>query len=269
MPHVYSLEHLTALRCTPPELVYVAARAGYDQVGLRTIPLGLPDEPECEVAHDPVLLRRTRDALAATGLSISDIELVRILPSMDPQSYEPAFAAGAELGATDVTASIWTSEAAYARDMFDEVCAVAKPYGLRLNLEFVAIANVRNLSQAAWILNSVDATNVGMLLDMYHLHRARVDLSELDGLPADWFSVCQLCDAPAGIPDSWEDIRQEVRERRLYLGEGAIDVSSILARLPDMVYALEIPNRTRLEELGPEAYARQCLRTARRYFGDG
>lgn len=263
---MYSLEHLTVLSCTPSELVHVAADAGYDQVGLRTMPLGIPGEPECDLAANPPLLRETRKALAATGLTVSDVEVVRIESALDPRSYERGFAAAAELGATDVTTSVWTSDAAYARDAFDATCAVAKPYGLRLNIEFVAIAEVRTLAQAIELLRSVEATNIGLLLDTYHVHRARTDVAELDGLPSGWFHYYQLCDAPAAIPASANAIREEVREHRLFLGEGRIDVAGILAHLPDVTYALEIPNLARLEESGPLEYARRCLATAKAYF---
>lgn len=263
---MYSLEHLTVLSCTPPELVHVAADAGYDQVGLRTMPLGIPGEPECDIAANPSLLRETRNALATTGLTVSDVEVVRIAAALDPRRYERGFAAAAELGATDVTTSVWTPDAAYARDSFEATCAVAKPYGLRLNIEFVAIADVRTLTQAVDLLRSVEATNIGLLLDTYHVHRAGADLAGLDNLPREWFHYCQLCDAPAAIPASDNEIREEVREHRLLLGEGRIDVAGILAHLPDVTYALEIPNLARLAEFGPLEYARRCLSSAKTYL---
>lgn len=37
MPYQYSLAHLTVLGCPPPELAYVAARAGYDYFSPRLI----------------------------------------------------------------------------------------------------------------------------------------------------------------------------------------------------------------------------------------
>ena len=44
MPYQYSLAHLTALGCPPPELAYVAARAGYDYISPRLIYMGLPGD---------------------------------------------------------------------------------------------------------------------------------------------------------------------------------------------------------------------------------
>ena len=44
MAQQYSLAHLTVLGCAPPEMTYIAARAGYDYVSLRPIFMGLPGE---------------------------------------------------------------------------------------------------------------------------------------------------------------------------------------------------------------------------------
>ena len=41
MSHIYSLVHLTDISCPPPEMIRVAAKAGYDSVSMRTIPMGL------------------------------------------------------------------------------------------------------------------------------------------------------------------------------------------------------------------------------------
>jgi sugar phosphate isomerase/epimerase len=266
MQRRYSLDHLTVLPATPPEVVHIAAEAGYDCVGLRIMPLGIPGEPDCEIARDANLKRQTRRALAETGLSISDIELVRILPEMNPGDYEAGFAAGAELGARDVTASVWTTDTSYALDMLEAVCAIAGRYELRVNLEFVAIAAIRTLSEASGLLRSLDASNIGIVLDMYHVDRGGTELTELDNLPSEWFHFSQLCDAPARVPDSRVELEDEVRGHRLYPGEGDIDIASIIARVPAMVYALEIPNTARLEALGPAEYASSCLRATKSYL---
>ena len=45
MSQKYSLAHLTVLGCAPPEMTYIAGRAGYDYVSFRPIFMGLPGEP--------------------------------------------------------------------------------------------------------------------------------------------------------------------------------------------------------------------------------
>ena len=47
---LYSLAHLTLINCTPAELVYVAARAGYDAVSPRFITMNA-DHRKHQQAH--------------------------------------------------------------------------------------------------------------------------------------------------------------------------------------------------------------------------
>ena len=111
MKHLYSLVHLTNISCPPPEMIRVAARAGYDAVSLRTIPMGLPGERPYDIAKDPHLLRETRRAAQETGILLHDTENARIAAGVDVQDYEPALAAAAELGIRHILTNIWTRTA--------------------------------------------------------------------------------------------------------------------------------------------------------------
>ena len=117
----YSLAHLTVLGCPPPEMTYIAARAGYDFVSLRPIFMGLPGEPNYALADNPAMLKQTKRALAETGIKLHDIELARIYDHMHPTKYLPAMEVAAELGGRAVLSSIWTEERDYAIDKFGEV----------------------------------------------------------------------------------------------------------------------------------------------------
>jgi sugar phosphate isomerase/epimerase len=107
MAQQYSLAHLTMLGCAPPEMTYIAARAGYDFVSLRLIYMGLPGEPNYALADNPDMLRQTQRALRDTGLKVHDIELARIQDEVDVKRYLPALEVAAQLGARAVLSSIW------------------------------------------------------------------------------------------------------------------------------------------------------------------
>ena len=66
MRHEYSLAHLTVLSLTPPQLVEVAARTGYEYVGVR-ITRVTPAEVLYDLARDRALMRETKARLADTG----------------------------------------------------------------------------------------------------------------------------------------------------------------------------------------------------------
>jgi sugar phosphate isomerase/epimerase len=262
----YSLAHLTVLGCAPPEMTYIAARAGYDYVSIRPIYMGLPGEPNYALAENKQMLKQTKAALAATGVRVHDIELARVFDGVDPKTYEPAMEVAAELGAKAVLSSIWGGERDYYIEKFAEICDLAKPFGLTVDLEYVPIAAVRNLAGAVDVLTTIDRANAGLMVDMHHFHRAGDNPADLDALPREWFHFAHLCDAPAEIPTERQEMIRILREARLYVGEGGIDVAGIIAHIPrPAVYSIELPNKARHEEMGYAEHAFRCLETLKAY----
>ncbi|MGO4886720.1 sugar phosphate isomerase/epimerase family protein [Anaerobacillus sp. MEB173] len=266
MTKQFSLAHLTALGCTPPELTYIAARAGYDFVSIRPIYMGLPGEPNYALAENKEMMRQTKVALADTGIKLLDIELARIYDGLDPKRYLPAFEVAAELGGRHVLSSIWTGDRNYAIERFAELCDLAKPFGLTIELEFVPIASVNDLASTLDVLRTANRENAGLMIDAHHFHRSGDKVEDLDAVPSEWFRYFHLCDAPAEIPTSKEEMTRILREERLYVGEGGIDIASIVNRIPEIPYSIELPNIKRAEELGYEEFARRCLQTAKDYL---
>jgi len=264
----FSLAHLTVLGCPPPEMTYIAARAGYDFVSLRIIHMGLPGEDNYALAEKPDMLRQTKRALASTGLKVHDIELARIHDDMHPTRYLPAMEVAAELGARAVLSSIWTTNLGYAIERFGEVCDLARPFGLTVDLEYVPIAGVKTLAGAVDVLKAVNRPNAGLMIDTHHFHRARDRVEDLDGLPGEWFHFAHICDAPTAMPADPEEMTRIMREARLYVGEGGIDIAAILNRLPRMVYSIELPNIARVREMGYAEHAFRCLETAKAYVAE-
>jgi len=262
----YSLAHLTVLGCAPPEATHIAARAGYDFVSYRIIYMGLPNEPNYDLARNPAMLRDTKTALAATGLKLHDIELARIADGVDVKSYAPALETAAELGARRVISSVWTTKRDYALDALGELCDLAAKVGLSISLEFVTWTALANLQEALGALRSVNRGNLGLLVDVLHFNRSLVKPEELDAVPREWFHFAHICDAPKEIPSTAEGLIHTAREARLDPGEGAIDIAAIVNRMPEIPYSLEIPNLERVKELGYAEHARRCLEHAKGYF---
>jgi sugar phosphate isomerase/epimerase len=265
-PPRFSLAHLTILGAPPPAAVQIAFRAGYDFVSLRIIPMRLPNEPNYDLSRNPAMLRETKAALSATGLALHDIELARITDGVDVKSYAPCLETGAELGARRVICSIWTPNAAYALDGLGELCAMAAQRNLSMSLEFVTWSNLTNLQDALEVVRKLKRPNLGLLIDMLHFNRSRVRPEELSAVPRSWFHFAHVCDAPKEIPTTTDGLIHTGREARLDPGEGGIDIASILGRMPEIPYSLEIPNLARVKELGYAEHARLCLAHAKNYF---
>ncbi|MDA7426713.1 sugar phosphate isomerase/epimerase family protein [Thalassococcus lentus] len=266
---LFSLAHLTLINCTPAELVYVAARAGYDAVSPRFIPMNVPGE----FAHsplDPAQVQATKTALATTGLDVLDIELARITEDCDPRDFEPALELGGELGARHMIMSAWTprrDDRNFILDTYAETCDLAAPYGLTVDLEFPSFSRLRTLDEVLDIVRAADRPNGGILVDTLYLHLSRVDLGELLHVPQEWLHFLHISDCLPGIADTREGMIQLARDARLYPGEGWIDFQGIIERCPPMNYSIELPNQSRVAELGYEEHARRCLDHARQTFG--
>ncbi len=263
----FSLAHLTAIRCETPELVRIASQAGYDYVSPRVIYMGLPGEPNYSLASNPALFAATKAALDETGMRIHDVELARVVDGLDPRArYGPELEKGAELGARAVLSSIWTSDRDYYLRTFAEIRELAGEFGMSVNLEFVPIAGVRTLAEAVDVLKTVNAPNAGLMIDIHHIHRSRDNVEDLDGLPAQWFNFCHLCDAPGEIPTDLEEMTHILRAARSYVGEGGIPVADYVHHMPEMVYSIELPNDERVAQYGAAEHAARCLASAKAYF---
>jgi sugar phosphate isomerase/epimerase len=264
MARQFSLAHLTAIQCPPPELIRIARDVGYDYVSLRVIPLG---EPVYDLGGDPAQLKAAKAALAETGMPVLDVELARILPDLDVRTYEPAFAAAAELGAKHVISSIWVADKAFAAAKLAEMCDLAKPYGLTINLEYLPFVQIDRFSDVVEIQRAAGRPNSGLLIDT--LYCGAYDLAELDPLPRNLFNFIHLADGPNPLPTlRTPEMFSVVREGRLYAGDGQAPIADVLRRLPGVPISIELPNAVMAKELGHEGHARRCLEKAKRYVAE-
>ncbi len=266
---LYSLAHLTLIGVTPPELVYIAARAGYDAVSPRFIPMHVPGE----FTQSPVgksQIQATKTALKTTGLKVLDVELARLTEDVDPRDFVPALELGGELEAQRMIMSAWTKtrdDRNFLIDVYAETCDLARPYGISVDLEFPTFSRLRTLDEALDIVRAADRPNGGILVDTLYLHLSRVDLAELLHIPSELFNFLHVSDCLPGIADTREGMIQLARDARLYPGEGWIDFKGIIERMPPVDYSIELPNKARIKELGYEEHARRCLQHAKRTFG--
>lgn len=265
MKSQFSLAYLTVAGCSPPDMVEIAARTGYDYVGLRLIPMGIPGE-QSFLPDDREMIEKTKAAIRETGVKVFDLELARILEDVEPRSYLPAMETAAELGAEHVISSAWTNaetEYSFIVERFAEICDLAATFDLKVSLEFPTFSSLKNLNEAAAVVLKADRPNGGILIDTLYFHYSRVRLEELEVLPSDLFSFIHICDTTDHIPETRDGMIHVARDERLYIGEGCIDFASIMEKLPPLVYSIELPNLTRVKEYGYEGHARRCIESAK------
>ncbi|WP_273842062.1 sugar phosphate isomerase/epimerase family protein [Rubrobacter calidifluminis] len=264
------MDHLTMLDVSPPELVVIAAKAGFDCVGLRVSAAG-PEEKPWPMKQGSPMLEETLRLLKDTGIRVLDVEVLRIGPETTLDDYEHILETGALLGARYLTVNSDDPDLERASETFAVLSSNARSYGLRPLIEPIPYTRVSNLKDAIHIARR--SGGGGILLDCLHFQRYGGDLGMLRALDPQLFSYLQLCDAPlsppTGLPrpqrlprgqsTDGTDLQLESRALRLLPGEGELPLREILESLPpEMPVSVEAPNMELRKTLTPVEFARRA-----------
>ncbi|WP_034997927.1 sugar phosphate isomerase/epimerase family protein [Beijerinckia mobilis] len=263
MSRSFSLAHLTVLSLTPPEMTVLAHKLGYDSIGIRLMPAS-PEGPAYPLMDDPSMLAETLARMADTGISVFDLEIIRLNETFDVKNYLSFFEVGAKLGAKAMLVAGDDPDESRLISSFAALCEAAAPFGLTADLEFMPWTKVPNLRCAIHVVKSAGCANGGILVDALHFARSDSHYEDLQMVPTEWLHYAQMCDAPAKIPDTDESLIYTARCERLLPGEGGIDLHGLFNRLPPQIpVSLEIPNMHRIPLMGLEEWSRQALAAGR------
>lgn len=183
------------------------------------------------------------DAVVAAldGFPAPEIEPLKGWDSGSRDDEEAVFALADALGCRQVTTIQLVPPSPEDAERFAGVCARAAEHGLTVGFEPRANSPVSTPAQAAALITASGASNAGIVLDAYHMHRAGpVDLAP----HAHMVVSVQLNDMLATPrPDPVED----ALEFRLTPGDGVIDLHSWLIELDrlgiDVPIAVEVLSR--------------------------
>lgn len=260
-----SLSHLTVLEVGPPDLVVLAADAGFSSLGIR-LHSPMPGGVAYPLRPGSHAMVETRRRMADRGVKVFDVEVVRLAPDTDVNAYAPMFDAAAELGAERVCVNVDDPDRARTIDRFAELCDLANQSKLAVDLEFMIWRPVARLGDAVEIVRAAGKPNGAILIDALHLFRSGGTASAVAALDPALIGSVQLCDAPAKAPDP-SGIVDEARGARLPPGEGALPLSELIAALPEsVVFGLEVPMSCS-SPLPPLERARHVHRAASAFLG--
>ena len=222
--------HLTALELEPVAFVAQAAEAGFSAVGLRLHPASqggvcYPLEPG-SVGH-----RRLLSALKDHAMVLHDAEFVQLTPDVEIARLLPLLEGAAQAGAHCLNVSGDDQLQGRLVENFAALCELARPFGLRIDLEFMRWRPIATLQQACDVVSQAGQANAGILVDALHLYRSGGCASDLLQVPPRFLKALQLCDAPAQSPPE-DSIIAEAREGRLPPGEGALPLTEVLRAMP-------------------------------------
>jgi sugar phosphate isomerase/epimerase len=223
----------------------------------------LPAMPPYDLVRDPQALRRTRDALAATGVSVDLLYPFTMAGRTDPAAFAPALEAGATLGAPLANVLCYDRDPVRRTERLIELADLAATYGIALAIEFYPPSQVKTLSEALAEIDKTGRSDVGVTLDLLHVMRGGdVDASfVLLNHPA--IAIAQLADGPASIDPA--QIEWEAGIQRLLPGQGAFPISAFLNALnPNTLLSIEIPQQNAIDKgLSPLERARNAVKAAR------
>ncbi len=214
----------------------MAARCGYSHIGLRPV-AATPGEPHVPILTDASIRRDLLATLHGEGVGVLDVEIIRILPQMDWALIDAVLTFAQQFGATRMLVADNDPVDARSKASLSQLAERALPYGVTPHLEFMPWTCAANLAAAQSRVAGI--ANCALLLDAFHLVRSGGQVDELQhGDPQ--IGYLQLCDIGGPIP-IMDEILREARSARLFPGEGDIDLTQLVRRLPDIAISLEVP----------------------------
>ena len=265
------IAHLTLLRLSPPELVTIAAEAGYDFVGIR-VKAVTEGEHQYPMQPGSPMSRETLRRLDDTGLTVRDIEFLTLRPDTGPDDWRPALEAGAVLGASTFSVVGVDDDPARLTDTLARLTADGAAYGIRPTLEPISYQPVSRVADAAAIAR---ATGAAVLLDALHIQRGGSSLDDVRALEPELVPCVQLCDAPSAVPQTLElpaelplgmkadgsVLQVEARVQREVVGEGGLPLAELLAAVPAATpISVEVPHARLQARLSAAEFATYNLR---------
>jgi sugar phosphate isomerase/epimerase len=264
MPTVYSLAHLTALALPPPQLIQIAARTGYQKVGLRLAPAA-PGGQAYPLMHDARQLAETLACARDMGVGVFDLELVRVGAAFRAADHLSFLEVGAKLGAKALLVAGDDEDEARLTASVAALCEAAAPFGLSADLEFMPWTEVPDARTALRIVLGAAQPNGGVLVDALHVARSATSLADVAAIPRSCLHYAQICDAPAAVPPTVEGLIHTARCERLLPGDGGIDLAGIFSLLPrELPISVEIPHDREVAAIGAEEWARRAHAASKR-----
>jgi sugar phosphate isomerase/epimerase len=261
--HPLSLEQLTIMDVTPPELVSIAAALGCQAISLYVEPPGGGIEVYPLIDDTPIR-RETVARLAGTGVTVHNLEAYVLAPDTRVENYRSSLEAGARMGAKTATAIVFDSDRNRVCDQFAQLCVCGAEFGLRINAEFFAGSELKSFRDAVRLVTDAGQRNAGIVVDSLHVVRTGSSLADVAAADPRLIGNAQICDGPRVMAPDQQMF--EAKDQRLIPGEGEFPLREFVEALPpDLMIGVEVPMKN-LETRGVPAAerARMAVEATRR-----
>jgi sugar phosphate isomerase/epimerase len=149
---------------------------------------------------------------------------------------------------------------------FATLCREAREYGTSILFELMPFARINTLADALELVASADASNGGIVLDLWHLVKLGIAYEDVARFPMRFIGGIEINDGTLTAP--WSLFEDTINHRRL-CGEGEFDVRGFITTMLGAGYTgpwgIEVLNSD-LRTWSPERIAERAAATTRAQF---
>ena len=257
------LAQLSLLNTAPPQLVTIAAEAGFDFIGARVRPVTASERPYDLQPGSP-MLRETLARMADTGVTVRDIEFLLLDGTDQRDAWLAMMEAGQALGAASLTVAASDPDTARLADTLARMTEDGRNHGIVPTLEPISYQAVNSIPAAVALART---SGCNIVVDALHLNRFGAvpgsvqwqDLAANRGL----VPMLQLCDGPTAPPADRAALVAESRSERGVPGEGGFDLAALVnVFAADVPVSVEVPSDSTVARLGEPGWARKLKAAA-------
>ncbi|GAA1885737.1 TIM barrel protein [Paeniglutamicibacter psychrophenolicus] len=245
------LAQLSLVGTAPPQLVRIAAAAGFDFIGARVRPV-TATERAYDLQPGSEMLAETLRAVKETGVGIMDIEFLLLDGTDQRAAWRAMMEAGQALGASSLTVAAALTDHDKLAEILGQMVRDGDEFGIVPTLEVISYQSVNSLPMAANLARETGCKLVGDTLHLSRVGTTDEQLREHAGL----IPMLQLCDGPAVAPADRDGLVHESRSERGVPGDGEFRLAEMVAALPaGLPVSVEAPSDSTLARIGEQAWA--------------
>ena len=262
----YALEQLSALELDPLTFIDVAAKTGYDAIGLHLESLPVAHAAPYSLISDAPLFAAFARRLSDSGLSIHVIEPFLVTPDVSRDTHRRNLDLAVRLGASVCGTLAFDADEQRRFDRLAELAADAGERGLALTIEPYLESSWPTFSSAVAAAEFA-GDHAGVTLDVLHVIRGGERWDAVAKAPAVKIRAIQLSD---GAVDKSADWPQAAVTDRAVPGDGAFDLAALVPLLPpDVPIGVEVPSLSLAERMAAPKRVAYLLERTRRLIGEG
>ena len=254
-----SLEQLTLPDVGACELIDIADQTGFAATSL------ILNSPSSTMPVDPVVIdlgarKAALERLRQASVRIWNIECFNLCADADPKTFHAGLACGHEFGARTGSAIVWeNADRSDVLAKLTRLCDMAREFGIRINLEFMAFSKSMNSLDAALdLVRDSGRSNIGLMVDLLHLMRTGGSIERLRAINPELIGGAQLCDGRLSISEL--DMLAEAGGNRAIPGQGEFPVREFIDALPQgLIIGVEVPQISLVGKLTPLERAHQLM----------